>query len=214
MRLLKSLVIVAGLLSLASLATNAYYSDQVTVAGNTITADTWYIPEARLVINEIDYDQPGADTAEFVELKNVGDAAADLSEYVLRFINGSGGGAIPYANYTLPSVSLALSDYFVICSNSANVPNCDLVVSPAINFVQNGGPDAVALFKNNVIVDAVSYAGDVIPPYIEGSGVGLIDINSVIGSISRFPDGVDTDQNNIDFRFGPITPGSSNSSSN
>ena len=32
-----------------------------------------------LVINEIDYDQPGSDVAEFVELLNVSDAAVNLA---------------------------------------------------------------------------------------------------------------------------------------
>jgi hypothetical protein len=31
-----------------------------------------------LVINEVDYDQPSTDTAEFLELKNVSAAAIDL----------------------------------------------------------------------------------------------------------------------------------------
>src|SRR4029079_11644454 len=34
---------------------------------------------AQVVINEIDYDQPGTDTAEFVELKNVGTISVNLS---------------------------------------------------------------------------------------------------------------------------------------
>lgn len=211
MKLLKSLMVVLGLLSLASLATNAYYSDQVTVAGNTITADTWYVPEARLVINEVDYDQPSVDMAEFVELKNTGDTSANLGEYTLELINGASGGASIYQTIALPNVDLAASDYYVICSNSATVANCDLDI---ISVIQNGPADAVALFKNGTIVDTVSYNGSIIPPYVEGSGVGLIDSSSVAGSISRFPDGTDTNQNNIDFIFGPITPGSSNNISN
>ena len=34
-----------------------------------------------LVINEVDYDQPGTDTAEFIEIKNVSAAAINLDAY-------------------------------------------------------------------------------------------------------------------------------------
>ena len=36
------------------------------------------VAQAQLVINEIDYDQPGTDGAEFIELYNAGGGAADL----------------------------------------------------------------------------------------------------------------------------------------
>jgi hypothetical protein len=45
-----------------------------------------------LVINEIDYDQPGTDAAEFIELKNVGSSAIGLSGYSVELVNGNGGG--------------------------------------------------------------------------------------------------------------------------
>ena len=161
-----------------------------------------------LVINEIDYDQPSTDTAEFVEIKNTGTASADLSEYTLELVNGNGGAV--YSSTTLPAESLAPGDYFVVCANAATVANCDLDISPDTNLIQNGAPDAVGLRHNGDLVDAVSYEGDTIAPYTEGSGIGLED-NGVDGSISRCPDGVDTDQNNVDFVFAGIsTPGSTN----
>lgn len=46
---------------------------------------------ATLVINEIDYDQANTDTAEFLELKNVG--PIDLDPYTVELVNGTGGGA-------------------------------------------------------------------------------------------------------------------------
>jgi len=166
---------------------------------------------AVLVINEIDYDQPGTDTAEFVEIKNVGTASANLSEYTLELVNGNGGGATLYQSYTLPAVTLAAGNYFVVCGDAATVPNCDLDVSPDSNLIQNGAPDAVGLRHNGDLVDAVSYEGNSGTPYTEGSGTGLDDNSSVEnGGISRFPDGVDTDQNNIDLSFRCSTPGETN----
>ncbi|MCO6451230.1 MAG: lamin tail domain-containing protein, partial [Caldilineales bacterium] len=91
-----------------------------------------------LVINEIDYDQPSTDTAEFVELKNGGANPIDLDPYILQFVNGSGGAL--YDSIDLPAIVLAPGDYFVVCANAATVSNCDLDDGPDTNFIQNGAP--------------------------------------------------------------------------
>ena len=43
---------------------------------------------AAVVINEIDYDQPGTDRAEFIELFNAGSSAISLDNYTIDLING------------------------------------------------------------------------------------------------------------------------------
>ena len=169
-----------------------------------------------LVINEVDYDQDGTDAAEFIEIKNTGIGAVDLAGVKVQLINGSNSSV--YATFILPSFSLAAGDYFVICGTGSSVPNCDHQVSPATNLIQNGAPDGVALLSPaDVLLDAVTYEGDIVG-YTEGSGVGLEDNpNSIPAydnlSISRFPDGADTDVNNVDFSARCISPGESNSSS-
>jgi predicted extracellular nuclease len=170
---------------------------------------------AALVINEIDYDQPGGDTAEFVEIKNNDSLSVDLDDYDLQLVNGANGGAAEYQLFPLPAVSLAPGDYFVVCANAATVANCDLDVNPNTDLVQNGAPDAVAIRFNGSLVDTVSYEGDMPAPYTEGSGTGLEDPGTAAGinlGISRLPDGADTDQNNIDLSTRCITPGETNSS--
>lgn len=167
---------------------------------------------AQVVINEIDYDQPSTDTAEFIELKNVGAAAESLDGYSLELVNGTGGGAVVYETIALPPEELAAGGYFVVCADAAATPNCDLDVSPDSNLVQNGSPDAVALLFGAAIVDTVSYEGDTAAPYTEGSGGGLEDPSSAdLVSVSRFPDGADTDVNNVDLSPRCITPGEANS---
>jgi predicted extracellular nuclease len=163
-----------------------------------------------LVINEVDYDQPSTDTAEFLELKNVSAAAIDLDPYSVQLVNGTGGGATSYQTIDLPSVSLANGDHYVVCANMANTANCDLDVSPDSNLIQNGDPDAIGLRLGTTLVDAVSYDGNTGAPYTEGSGVGLSD-NGAPEGISRCADGTDTDRNNVDFLLRGITPGAANS---
>lgn len=165
-------------------------------------------PVPQLVINEVDYDQPSTDNAEFVEIRNNGTSAVALSGWSLEFVNGTGG--VLYDTIMLPAVSLAAGDYFVVCANAATVANCDLDDSPDTNFIQNGSPDAIALRFNGGLVDTVSYAGDTVAPYTEGSGVGLADSSTAGQSISRCPDGTDTQVNNVDFTLVGSTPGAAN----
>lgn len=164
-----------------------------------------------LVINEIDYDQPGTDTAEFVEIKNVSSSTVNLAGWTVELVNGTDGGASIYNTVALPSVTLAAGDYFVFCGSAANVANCDLVVPPPTNLIQNGAPDAVGLLNGGTLIDTVSYEGDTGAPYTEGSGSGLVDSSSFEDAgISRLPDGTDTDENNVDLSQVCITPGEAN----
>jgi hypothetical protein len=157
------------------------------------------IGAAQLVINEIDYDQPGTDAAEFVEIYNGTGAVVDLNGYQVVMVNGSVGATI-YLTIDLSGFVLPDDDYFVVCGNAATTFNCDLDVTPDTNLIQNGAPDAVALLDpSGALVDTVSYEGDTGAPYTEGSGDGLLDNPGIeYFGISRYPNGIDTDVNNVD----------------
>src|SRR5688572_19776874 len=101
--------------------------------------------QSTLVVNEIDYDQPGTDTAEFIELKNVSGSILDLDTYSVELVNGNGGGAVVYQTIDLPPFALVPGGYYIICGNAALVLNCQLDVTPDTNLIQNGAPDAVAI---------------------------------------------------------------------
>lgn len=173
-------------------------------AAAVLTATTAH---AQVVINEVDYDQPSTDTAEFLELMNTGATAVDLSGYTLVFINGNGNSE--YQEFALPAIELAAQDYFVVCANAATVANCDMDVSPDTNLIQNGAPDALALLLDGTIVDALSYEGDV-PGYVETSGAGAESGSAADEGLSRCPVGSDTDDNSADFVLTSITPGEQN----
>ncbi len=61
---------------------------------------------AAVVINEIDYDQPGTDTAEFIELFNSGASAVSLDNYSVDLINGSNSSS--YRSIDLSGFSIAV----------------------------------------------------------------------------------------------------------
>ena len=168
---------------------------------------------AQVVINEIDYDQVGADNAEFLEIKNVGGGVVNLDNYTVQLVNGTGGGAAVYDTIDLPNVNLAAGDYYVICANAATVVNCDLDDGPNTDFIQNGSPDAIGLRLSGVLVDAVSYEGNSGAPYTETAGapVASSDSNTIAFlGLSRFPDGTDSNNNSADLSLRCITPGAAN----
>ena len=76
------------------------YTDTNMVSGATLSAtlgtttDTAMITVTSnlggLVINEVDYDQAGTDSAEFIELYNGTGGPINMAGYTLYFVNGSG----------------------------------------------------------------------------------------------------------------------------
>jgi hypothetical protein len=164
-----------------------------------------------LVINEIDYDQPGTDAAEFLEIKNNGTNPVDLDAFEVKLVNGGQNPPVVYVTVNLPAVTLAAGDYYVICANAANTPNCDLDISPDTNLIQNGAPDAAAIVVGATIVDTVSYEGNT-TGWTEVSGAGLQDVEVAGTSIQRCTDGTDSNVNNVDFlsEASPISPGAAN----
>jgi len=196
-------------------ATDSSTNTSTTTFNVKVEDTTPATPTPSIVINEIDYDQTGADTAEFIELKNTGTGSVNLDAYELRLINGAAFGAV-YKTIDLPNTDLASGDYYVICGNSANVLNCDLEITPSTDLIQNakaggvGEPDAIVLYNgSSVIMDTVSYEGDLVG-YTEGTGTQEDSAGTASKGISRYPDGQDTNNNSTDFAYICITPGSVN----
>ena len=168
----------------------------------TVTIDASLAPQ--LVINEIDYDQFGADGDNFIELLNNGTDTINLSGYQILLVNENG---TPYDTINLDNVDLAAGDYYVISNNATNIAN----TNQQLNFTLQNGVDAVALVFGSDIIDTVSYEGDT-TGYTEGAGTTVADLNDFANvGLSRFPNGTDTDDNSADFVLQGITPGTLNS---
>ncbi|HRO24115.1 MAG TPA: Ig-like domain-containing protein, partial [Promineifilum sp.] len=95
-------------------------------------------PADFVLINEIDADTPGTDTAEFIELYDGGRGLTALDGLLIVLYNGSNN--LLYQTIDLGGFSTDEQGYFVL-GDTAVTP--DLVL--ANGFLQNG-PDAVALF--------------------------------------------------------------------
>lgn len=196
-----------------------------TLGASSATADIEIIAGG-LVINEVDYDQAGTDDAEFVEIYNGSSANISLAGLSLVFINGSN--STQYNSVDLGVAgTLAAGQYLVVGSNSVlgNVPGTELTIafSEATNNVQNGAPDAVGLYNSGTdeLLDALSYEGSLTAGTITGSATGTFnfvegtattaeDSNVDAGSLSRSPNGIDSDDASADWAFVAATPGAAN----
>jgi len=117
------------------------------------TENTCGVVQPELIINEVDADTPGTDSAEFIELYDGGVGNTDLTGLVLVLFNGSDDAS--YLSFDLDGYSTDAEGYFVLCGDAANVAECDLDVSPDTNLVQNGADAAALLFG-----DAENYPND------------------------------------------------------
>jgi hypothetical protein len=157
---------------------------------------------SELVINEIDYDQVGADSGGFIEIYNAGDAAADLTGISLVLVDGGTGNE--YLRRALTG-TLAAGGYLVVEADA-----------------QNGAPDGVALIgAGGALLDALSYEGAIEAATIGGATYDLVegtvlptataDSNTVAGSLSRVPNASDTDDAATDWAFTTtVTQGAAN----
>jgi hypothetical protein len=156
-----------------------------------------------LVLNEIDYDQVGADAGGFVELYNAGLGPADLEGLAVVFVDGANGSE--YRRRPL-SGALAAGAYRVVQVDA-----------------QNGSPDGIALYDTRFegVIDALSYEGAIERAFIgafahtlvEGTALppSVADSNTVAGSLSRIPNGSDTGDAATDWAFTRTpTPGAAN----
>jgi hypothetical protein len=168
-------------------------------------------PRAAVIINEIDYDQPGSDNAEFIELFNPGTNPVSLDGYTIDLVNGSNGSA--YSSFDLTGLTVSPNGYLVLCDDMLAVANCDIDVTSS-GWIQNGGTDgdAVALLSGGTLVDSIVYEGlsSFLAPYAEGGSFTIADSNSIAMSIGRLPNGIDSNMNSTDFDSACISPGSFN----
>ena len=157
----------------------------------------------RLVINEIDYDQVGADTGGFVEIANTGGTAAVLDGIALVLVNGGDG--TEYERVALTG-SLAAGGHLLIDVDA-----------------QNGAPDGVALIDTAPGRSATrsrTKARSPPPPSADRSTTSSRAPCSRRASRTRTPlparsrgcpDGTDTDDAASDWKFTTTaTPGGAN----
>jgi hypothetical protein len=172
-------------------------------------------PPGRLSINEIDYDQTGGDTREFVEIHNTGPGDVPLAGLRLWLADGGRGFFRVYNNVDLsPAGSFIPGGGYLVVGNRAVVdalPEGVLGLVVPDNSIQNGPNDGLVLVRgvgnNAVVLDSVSYEGE-----LESVTEGDFGAPSALGDLSagRCENAADMNDNAADFRRMDPTPGADN----
>lgn len=202
-------------------------TDTVSATLGAVTKTATLSVDVHPVLNEVDYDQTGADTAEFVEIFNPFSVDIDLTNLAVVFLSQSQN---PNEYMRVPlSGTLAAGGYLVIASAGVTVPATATKVALP-NAIQNGSatsPIGLAIIDTAQlrVVDSVSFTGPSAGPGLVGQITGfaakttfaegtfkLVVDNAgtasmpVNGSCVRFPNGQDTNDMSADWSFRAVTP--------
>ena len=216
--------------------TNMEMSATVTATLGAVTRDatiTVTAATSALMINEIDYDQPSTDMTEYVELFNGTSSAYSLADLELVLVNGSGTPAeyrrVPLA----PAGSIPAGGYLVIATSAVTVQSPGVRYTPPTaswptqDALQNGGTtmspasDGILLVNTATmtIIDKLAYEGALTVnltgfgsvSLVEGTMTSAVDDPAVARSLSRIPNGTDTNDAAADWAATTtITPGAPN----
>jgi hypothetical protein len=183
-------------------------------------------PMCHLVINEIDYDQVGTDTNEYIEIYNGTGADVSLSGLQLRFVNGSTNTVYLTVDLT-PGGTLLNGEYLVVASGTVVVPASakKILFAAGSNNIQNGAPDGVALVNttSTQVIDVLSYAGSMtmanlgapfgVVSLVEGTALPAVTVDDGLSakSLNRKPNGLDHNNAATDWALSTtLTPGAAN----
>ncbi|MCW8109388.1 ExeM/NucH family extracellular endonuclease [Alteromonas ponticola] len=142
-----------------------FYSDFVWQVTDSNTQDATntnqtFVTDAAPFINEIHYDNAGADENEFVEI--AARAGTDLSGYSLEFYNGNGG-----------SIYGTLNLSGVVADQQGGMGT----IAYAYAGIQNGSPDGVALISpDGEVLQFLSYEGQFTATNGSAEGIQSTDI--------------------------------------
>lgn len=210
-RTIKKLFFPVALLFIATSFTGAYFSDSVSISGNTFETGSGEPPAlapARIVINEVYYNpdsEHGGAYAEWIEIYNTGGTVVDIKNWYFK--NSSSGTETINQTYNIDPGQFA-----VVTANASTITEWDLIPSNAHKIALGGSKlfsglvnngDRLQLFDNtNNLIDAVSW----------GTDISVFDLSALSvpqgSSISRNPNGQDTDTATDFVSLIPPTPGS------
>lgn len=177
----------------------------------------------QLVINELKADGTSP-SDEYVEIYNLSACAAPLTGWTLYY--SSAAGSAPFLIWTgIDADTIDANGYFVLCGDGFTPPGMvhyarwqNLMSPPNGILSKNGG--GVGLFgPAQQVIDGVAYATlmttmhpFIHPKMLPDGGPALAAPNPPSGqSISRLPNGANSDVNAIDFKVtANMTPGASN----
>lgn len=189
--LIKKAFLPAALIFIGASFTGAYFSDSVTVSGNTLETGSW-TTSARVVINEVYYNPDtghGGANAEWIEIYNAGGSEINIKDWYFK--NSSSGTETINQAYSLDPGQFA-----VVAANTSTITEWGIIPSNTHKIALGGSKlfdglvndgDRLQLFdQSNNLIDAISWGDDAT---IMNPSIGLVIQGS---SITRTPNGKDT----------------------
>ncbi|MDF1562624.1 MAG: PKD domain-containing protein [Deltaproteobacteria bacterium] len=168
-------------------------NDDVTESNETngVIGPVSYEVFGPMLINEVFYDSPGADTGTFVELS--GPPGTSLDGYALVGVNGADGSQ--YVSIDLTGLSVRSDGFLVVAQDGTVDPTQVDLVNAGVD-LQNG-PDNLLLTWNANVLDAVGYG-------VFGAGTTFSgELAAAPGAagkpLGRPRGSTDTDDNSVDF---------------
>ena len=198
--------------------------DQTAGDPTELTLRTWHKCDVgRLVINEVDYNSPGADVTDFVEVLNAGPTEAVLTNLALFDVKAYRGARWINRRFPLDAVAPTLAPgATIVLANEGLIPSLPagtLSISVSNGSIHNGPDMAFEIVDTapapwlvtpaghpELRLDSATWAGSV-PDVTEG---GSMPDDVEAQALSRCPDGADTDDNRVDFTVRARTPGLAN----
>jgi hypothetical protein len=179
-----------------------------------------------IVLNEVDYDNVGTDTTEYVELFNPSGQPTSLAGLQVVLVNGATNATYQTIDLA-PLGSLPAGKYLVIAPDTVTAPLNALKLDPlwTQDQLQNGAPDGLAIVDTvtNTVIDAIAYEGPITAAVIagfpapvtlvEGTALdaGVADSNTTTKTLCRKGNGVDSNNSNADWALcGSRTVGTAN----
>ncbi|MFZ9889348.1 MAG: lamin tail domain-containing protein, partial [Myxococcota bacterium] len=170
-----------GTFTLVAGAAEATGTVTATLGASAKSADVTVVDAVGgLVINEVDYDNPGADTAEFVEIYNGTGAPVSLAGHSLLFFNGNDNKS--YRKVALDGAGTLNAGGFLVVHNGGVTPAASSLrvtqdaagANLGNDLMQNGAPDGIALVTESDVIDVFAYEGAI--PAADGGALGPIDL--------------------------------------
>ncbi len=166
----------------ACLQTDAYTCDRANgpFFNSAAACSSSCDPTSGVVINEINYNQLGVDTAEYVEI--YGPAGQSIFGYKLIFYDGSPDDRAPYREVPLAGF-IPSGEHFVV--GSPIVPNV-LQAAWTVDAITNTTPAGIVLTRpsptppfDDIVVQALSYGGSFVGADGPAAGVTFTDVGIV-----------------------------------
>ena len=110
----------------------------------------------QLVIDEVDYDQPGSDTTEWIEIRLDWDDLYSLSGVALVLYDADlNGNCTEYCRVDLSSLVVMGPQQIIVIGAH---PNAVLPLCASVNAIRNGASDALVIEDGTTILHSVEYA--------------------------------------------------------